>query len=140
MRRSAGIVKRDDVCNQPRLGKVGAMPNGGIHVDIAPARRVTLATVRGEIDIAAADDLARMLNSVATAERLVLDLSAVDFIDSSGLAVVLRQSMRRRDAGGSLHIRHPSQSVRRLLEFCCLEHLLEPEPVTRRRRRVPKGS
>lgn len=140
MRRSAGIVKRDEVCNRLRLGKVGAMPNGGIHVDIAPARRVTLATVRGEIDIAAADDLARMLNSVATAERLVLDLSAVDFIDSSGLAVVLRQSMRRRDAGGSLHIRRPSQSVRRLLEFCCLEHLLEPEPVKRRRRRVPKGS
>ncbi len=119
---------------------MGAMPNGGIHVDIAPAGRVTVATVRGEIDIASSDDLGRMLNRVATAKRLVLDLSGVDFMDSSGLAVLLRQSMRRRDAGGSLHIRHPSQSVRRLLEFCCLEHLLEPEPVKRGPRRVPKGS
>ena len=57
---------------------------------------------------------------------LVLDLSAVKFMDSSGLAVILRQSMRRRDAGGSLHIRKPSEPVRRLLEFCCLvQHLLE---------------
>jgi stage II sporulation protein AA (anti-sigma F factor antagonist) len=114
------------------------MPNGGIQVDIAPAGRVTLATVRGEIDIASSDDLARMLNKVETGKRLILDLSAVDFMDSSGLAVVLRQSMRRRDAGGSLHIRQPSHSVRRLLEFCCLEHLLEPERATRTRTR-PKS-
>ena len=116
------------------------MPNGGIQVDIAPAGAVTLATVRGEIDIASADDLARMLNKVAVGERLVLDLSDVDFMDSSGLAVVLRQSMRRRDAGGSLHIRNPSPSVGRLLEFCCLEHLLEEERVRRKRRRLSKGS
>jgi anti-anti-sigma factor len=48
-------------------------------------------------------------------------------MDSSGLAVVLRQSMRRREAGAYLQLRHASEPVRRLIEFCCLEHLLVPE-------------
>jgi anti-anti-sigma factor len=86
-----------------------------------------VTTVRGELDIASADTLSAALDKVAAEERVVLDLSAVDFMDSSGLAVVLRQSMRRRDAGGLLQIRRPSVSVRRILVFCCLEHLLEPE-------------
>lgn len=86
-----------------------------------------VTTIRGEIDIASTDTLTAVLDKVPNEERLVLDLAAVDFMDSSGLAVVLRQSMRRRDAGGTLHIRRPSVSVQRLLVFCCLEHLLEPE-------------
>ena len=103
------------------------MPHGGLYVDVANEDGVVVTTVRGELDIASADMLSATLDNVANEERVVLDLSAVDFMDSSGLAVVLRQSMRRRDAGGTLHIRRPSVSVQRLLVFCCLEHLLEPE-------------
>ena len=97
-------------------------------------------TVCGEIDIASSDELEAALERVPTEERVVLDLCAVDFMDSSGLAVVLRQAMRRRDAGGTLHIRQPSPSVRRLLVFCCLEHLLEAErpPEKSKRRAVAK--
>ncbi len=104
-----------------------AVSHGGLHVDVSNEGELVVTTVRGELDIASADTLGAALDKVAAEERVVLDLSAVDFIDSSGLAVVLRQSMRRRDAGGTLHIRRPSVSVQRLLVFCCLEHLLEPE-------------
>jgi stage II sporulation protein AA (anti-sigma F factor antagonist) len=103
------------------------VPQGGLYVDVSNEGGVVVTTVRGEIDIASADTLNAVLDKVPNEERLVLDLAAVDFMDSSGLAVVLRQSMRRRDAGGTLHIRRPSVSVQRLLVFCCLEHLLEPE-------------
>ena len=103
------------------------MPHGGLYVDVSNEGGVVVTTARGEIDIGSADTLSAALDKVPNEERLVLDLSAVDFMDSSGLAVVLRQSMRRRDAGGTLHIRRPSVSVQRLLVFCCLEHLLEPE-------------
>ena len=103
------------------------MSHGGLCVDVSNEGGLVVTTVRGELDIASADTLSAALDNVAAEERVVLDLSAVDFMDSSGLAVVLRQSMRRRDAGGTLHIRRPSVSVQRLLVFCCLEHLLEPE-------------
>ena len=109
------------------MGNCVAVPQGGLYVDVSNERGVVVTAVRGELDIASADILSATLDKVANEERLVLDLSAVDFMDSSGLAVVLRQSMRRRDAGGTLHIRRPSLSVQRLLVFCCLEHLLEPE-------------
>ena len=108
-------------------GKHSAVPHGGLYVDVSNEGEVVVTTVRGELDIASADRLSAALDRVPNEERLVLDLSAVDFMDSSGLAVVLRQSMRRRDAGGTLHIRRPSVSVQRLLVFCCLEHLLEPD-------------
>jgi stage II sporulation protein AA (anti-sigma F factor antagonist) len=108
-------------------GKHLAVPQGGLYVDVSNEGGVVVTTVRGEIDIGSADTLNAALDRVPNEERLVLDLAAVDFMDSSGLAVVLRQSMRRRDAGGTLHIRRPSVSVQRLLVFCCLEHLLEPE-------------
>ena len=109
------------------MGNCVAVPQGGLYVDVSNERGVVVTAVRGELDIASADILSATLDKVANEERLVLDLSAVDFMDSSGLAVVLRQSMRRRDAGGTRHIRRPSLSVQRLLVFCCLEHLLEPE-------------
>jgi anti-anti-sigma factor len=101
--------------------------HGGLYVDVSNEGGVVVTTVRGELDIASADTLSATLDRVAAEERVVLDLAAVDFMDSSGLAVVLRQSMRRREAGGTLHIRRPSVSVQRLLVFCCLEHLLEPD-------------
>jgi anti-anti-sigma factor len=47
-------------------------------------------------------------------------------MDSTGLSVIIRQSMRKREAGGSLLIRDPAAPVRRLLEFCCLDHFIEP--------------
>ena len=106
------------------------MSQGGLFVDVSNEGGVVVTTIRGEIDIASTDTLSTALDDVPNEERLVLDLSAVDFMDSSGLAVVLRQSMRRRNAGGTLHIRRPSVSVQRLLVFCCLEHLLEPEVET----------
>ena len=103
------------------------MPTGGIRVELTRDDGVALATVLGEIDLDSSAQLNTVLNKVAKEETVVLDMSAVTFMDSSGLAVLLRQSIGGRDLGGAVHIRHPSQPVRRLLEFCCLEHLLEPD-------------
>jgi anti-anti-sigma factor len=103
------------------------MPNGGIRLDQTRDEDLVVTTVRGEIDLDSSAQLNTVLNKVPNDEPVVLDMSEVTFMDSSGLAVLLRQSMSRREAGGALQIRHPSGPVRRLLEFCCLEHLLEPE-------------
>ena len=111
------------------------MSNGGIKVDVAHVGELAVTTVRGELDIGSADDLSAALDKVVADQNVVVDLSEVDFMDSSGLAVLLRDAMRRRDAGGTLQIRRPSVPVQRLLVFCCLEHLLEPEPVAEKPKR-----
>ena len=104
------------------------MSNAGIKVDVSHVAGLAVTTIRGELDIASVDELSTALDKVEAEQNVVVDLSAVDFMDSSGLAVLLRDSMRRRGAGGTLQIRRPSVPVQRLLVFCCLEHLLEPEP------------
>lgn len=111
------------------------MSNGGIKVDVAHVGELAVTTIRGELDIGSADELSAALDKVEAERNVVVDLSAVDFMDSSGLAVILRDSIRRRDAGATLQIRRPSTPVQRLLVFCCLEHLLEPEPVAEKPKR-----
>jgi len=101
------------------------MPYGGLRVELTRDDDLALAVVRGEIDLDSSAQLNTVLNKVEKEERILLDMSEVSFMDSSGLAVLLRQSMGRREVGGALRIRNPSEPVRRLLEFCCLEHLLE---------------
>ena len=59
---------------------------------VAPeAEGVAVLAVGGEVDLANADDLALALQApgVADAAAIVLDLSDVTFLDSSGLRVVL---------------------------------------------------
>ena len=48
---------------------------------------------------------------------LVLDLSQLGFVDSSGLRVLISAQHQLADHGGTLVLRSPSETVRRLLEI-----------------------
>lgn len=80
--------------------------------------------VQGEIDAHTAPSLAAAL---ADEQRpnLTIDLSGVGFIDSSGLRVLIAAHRLAADSGGSLHLRHPSDSVRRLLAISGLDGYLD---------------
>jgi len=57
-------------------------------------------TVRGELDMNTAPELENRIEEVAGENaRVVLDLSECDFIDSTGIAVIVR-SWQRLDSGG----------------------------------------
>ena len=58
-------------------------------------------TVRGELDMNTAPELENSLEEVASGEstQVVLDLSECDFIDSTGIALIVR-SWQRLDRGG----------------------------------------
>ncbi|MGH2947993.1 MAG: STAS domain-containing protein [Solirubrobacteraceae bacterium] len=73
--------------------------------------------VSGEIDIATSPQLQRALDEAIEASDgpLVVDLSAVGFIDVSGLRV-LRSTVRRAGAR-KFGVASPSAAVRRLLEI-----------------------
>lgn len=61
------------------------------------------------------EELDRLVAKGST--KIVLDMSALRFIDSSGLRVVISAHRRVRDAGGHLALRSPSDTARRLLEI-----------------------
>jgi anti-anti-sigma factor len=83
--------------------------------------------LRGELDMSGTD---RLRSAIEQAEQpptglLVLDLSKLDFIDSTGLEVVLRAARRAHDAGGRLVVARPSRYVRRLLELTAIDQSLD---------------
>ncbi len=69
----------------------------------------------GEIDAHTAPKLASAIDEAAPTVRL--DLSGVDFVDSSGLRVLIDAHQRMADQGGGLTIAAPSPAVTRLFEI-----------------------
>lgn len=82
--------------------------------------------VTGELDPHTSPQLDEAFGEIAAhggVRRVVLDVSGVQFIDSSGLRVLLAADDSLANAGIRLAIRAPSESVRRLLEITdLLEH------------------
>lgn len=73
--------------------------------------------LEGEIDAHTAPDLAaRYVDLPAGDGDFVIDMSKVDFMDSSGLRVVIELHQRAEQASRRLVLRTPSQPVARLIE------------------------
>jgi anti-sigma B factor antagonist len=81
----------------------------------------------GEIDAASSVALAAELDPLPTGHRIVLDLAAVTFIDSSGLRVLIDAHRRAETEGRLLVIANPSPPVSRLFEISGLTNHLHVE-------------
>jgi len=86
--------------------------------------------VEGEVDMATAPQLRdTLLAAIANdgAHAVVADLSAVSFIDSSGLHVIMSAHNAARDAGSEFIVRAPSPNVVRVIELVGLDEWLTVE-------------
>ena len=59
---------------------------------------------------------------------IVVDLTAVDFIDSSGLGALVNGLKIARQAGGDLRISAPTDQVKLVLQLTNMERVLYPYP------------
>ena len=94
------------------------------------ADRVVL-TIRGEIDMASGATLARELYAAERPllRRLVLDLAALDFIDCTGIEVLLHAQERAESNGHVLVLTNVPANVQRLFSLTGLDaHLMRPPP------------
>ena len=85
-----------------------------------------MLSLRGELDLASAPLLQREVEGSAVAEAaiVVLDLQELEFIDSTGLRVLLSAYERSREHGQEFAITPGSQQVQRLLSITRVdEHL-----------------
>lgn len=80
-------------------------------------------TAAGEIDAHTAPDLASAVHGY-TGEVLALDLSEVEFVDSSGLRVLIECHQRLQEDGRELRIVSPSPVVRRLFQISGVDSYL----------------
>lgn len=96
-------------------------------LSISTTHEGSTATVAadGEIDLSTVDDLRTAVSAAADgAERLVLDLTAVDFIDSAGLGGLLELRSTLRGRNVTLEIAAGDGPVRRAMEITGLSELL----------------
>lgn len=78
----------------------------------------------GELDAYAAPDLRAALHDAATAETVVCDLSAVDFLDSTALGVVVGGFRRARETGREFVVVLPRGPARRIFELTALDAII----------------
>ena len=91
----------------------------GTHVVLAP---------EGKFNLVAAPPLKARIDDLVAAGRirLVIDLHAVDFIDSSGLGALIGGLKTARQQGGDLRIAAAGDQVRAVLKLTNLDRILIP--------------
>jgi anti-anti-sigma factor len=74
--------------------------------------------VEGELDLAVAGQLDEVLSpAAAECDRVLVGLDRCTFIDSSGIAVILRAHNRMEEEGRRLAVYGPSEQVLRVLSM-----------------------
>ncbi|MDQ1374886.1 MAG: anti-sigma factor antagonist [Actinomycetota bacterium] len=85
--------------------------------------------VSGDIDVATAPQLWRELEpQLDTTRHVVVDLSKVSFIDSTGVGTIIRAVNVLRDRGQRLTVRSPTPMTKTVFETVGLTRLLDVEP------------
>jgi anti-sigma B factor antagonist len=90
-------------------------------------REVATIALFGDLSAQRLDELRRTLAQAESADVAVLDVSAVEYVDSTVLTAFVLLHRRMREAGrlGTVRIAAPNDSVRRILEICHLDKLFE---------------
>jgi anti-anti-sigma factor len=102
------------------------MASYAVEVRSAPEGRTVIA-LSGEIDLTVSEELLLTLTCAAAAggvPDLVVDLDAVEFLDSSGISALLRAHAALAESGARLQVVGGSDHVRRVLAVSGVEPLL----------------
>jgi len=89
-----------------------------------------VVTATGEVDLSSASLLREAIGAHLLADRadVVVDLSAVTFLDSTGLGLLVGAAKRARNAGGSLRLVCDNPRVLRVLRITGLDKTLPLYP------------
>jgi anti-anti-sigma factor len=105
------------------------VPGGGkapLAIDISRQNGAVVVAVSGELDISNVDRLERELDValVTPTPRLVFDLGALRFLDSSGIGLLVRTTSKV----GAIEVRRPSEIVRQVIQYMGLSEVLGIQP------------
>lgn len=102
------------------MARQSASPAEVLGIQIDHVGEITVCSLRGELDAINAPRLRAVL-----AERLesdvVVDLSQLEFIDSSGLGVLVGALKRFEAAGQRLRLRSPTSAISRVFSITGLD-------------------
>ena len=98
--------------------------------DIRTESDVTVITITGVIDVASSLELRETLASMlgTAGARVLLDLSNVSLIDSSGIGILIGAHRHADGAGATLVLAAPAGPAARVFELTRTNKLLRIEP------------
>ena len=89
--------------------------------------------LRGEIDhhsaVAVRTAIDDMIRSKCPHE-LIIDMSAVDFMDSSGLGLIMGRYALMKEIGGLLRVADPSPATEKIMKLAGMERIIKIERTT----------
>lgn len=97
--------------------------NSRLQIDVDPRARAVVLS--GDIDIQTAPEVENAVTGLGVGGDVTLEMSAVRFMDSSGLRTIISCRQALDDAGQRLLLAEPSDAVRRVLEITGLSDKLD---------------
>lgn len=94
-------------------------------LDVTQSGTWTILSVTGEVDVATAPSLRERLVSLVSEgnTRLIIDLTLIDFLDSTGLGVLVGTLKRIRQAEGELALVIPQERILKLFDITGLSKI-----------------
>lgn len=110
-------------------------PDFAVHVAPSPQGGTEVA-VFGELDLATASAVKDALDRAIDADgQVVIDLRACGFVDSQGIAVLIKAALRLHEQGRNLRVQGVQERVMRILELAGITGMDELDVVPE----VPPG-
>ena len=84
--------------------------------------------LRGEIDHHSAVAVRSAIDDMIRTKRpseLIIDMSAVDFMDSSGLGLIMGRYNTMREIGGSVKVYDPTPSTEKIMKLAGIERIIK---------------
>ena len=105
-------------------------PATDLTIDVTTHDDVTVVSLGGEIDLATQGELRAMLNDqiVSGNVNLVLDLTDVSFLDSTGIGALIGTRRRVHAFQGSLVIVCPDETLLKIFTITGLEKVFDIRP------------
>jgi anti-sigma B factor antagonist len=93
-------------------------------VDVERRDDATVVVLRGDLDVATAPDLrTTLVDVIDEGARIVIDMQAVEFLDSAGLGILVGGLKRARTRGGDLELVCSNSAVLKPLELTGLDRV-----------------
>jgi anti-sigma B factor antagonist len=91
-------------------------------VGVSEEDGTSVIRLSGELDMVTAERVRSAVEAAlsSASERLVFDISGLEFMDSSGIALLVSATRKAR----KVEVRHPTPIVRRLIELTGLTEIL----------------
>lgn len=105
--------------------------HSGNRINSAPPEDALVIELAGEIDLATCPHLVELVERElrsCTGGLVVMDMARVTFVDSTGLALLVRAQRSVTGAGGHVVVRSPSPQFRDLLAITGVDALVTVEP------------